>query len=149
MKDRTVAPVAGVTRPLPIFSQRTEGFWHAAMEHELHIQACAACEQMHHPPVAVCRYCHGVTFEFRKVSGLGTVYSSCVIRRPRVPGLDGLVPYACVAVQLAEQADVLVLGNLVDCPLEEAAVGLHVEVCFEPLSEGLWLPQFRPAQEAS
>ena len=62
-----------------------------------------------------------------------------------VAGLESLVPYACLAVEIDEQAGVIVMGNLLGVPADSVGVGMRVQVCFEPLGEDdLVLPQFRP-----
>jgi hypothetical protein len=55
-------------------------------------------------------------------------------------GFDG--PFACIAVELDEQPDLLVVTNLLGAPPEDAVVGRRVRVCFEYLADDVVLPQF-------
>jgi uncharacterized OB-fold protein len=49
-------------------------------------------------------------------------------------------------VTIAEQDDVRLTTNLVDCAPDEVWIGMDVEVTFEP-EQDVWLPLFRPARE--
>ena len=134
-----------VRRPVPEPSELTLPFWEAARRGELALQCCTGCNRFHHPPVVLCPDCHSTTFTYRAVSGAGTVNGYSILRQPRVAGLESLVPYACLAVEIDEQAGVIVMGNLLGVPADSAGVGMRVQVCFEPLGEDdLVLPQFRP-----
>ena len=62
---------------------------------------------------------------------------------PGIRGFEDAVPFAIIAVELDEQPGLLVLSNLLDAPPEQAVIGLHVEVDFEPMEGGFVLPQFR------
>jgi uncharacterized OB-fold protein len=96
--------------------------------------------------VRVCPDCRSTSFEFRAVSGRGTVSAFSVLREPRVAGMESLVPYAVLAVELVEQPGLIVMGNLLGAPADAARVGLEVRVRFEPLGqEDLVLPQFELA----
>nr|WP_269476393.1 OB-fold domain-containing protein [Phytohabitans suffuscus] len=70
-----------------------------------------------------------------------------LLRRPAqpVPG-HGTEPYIVVVVELEE--GVRVVSNLMDCPLDEVAIGQPVEVYFQPLGD-LSLPLFRPVPAVS
>ena len=132
-------------RPIPAPTSLTEPFWAAARERRLAIQRCEQCGRFHHPPQPMCPDCHANSLSFETVSGRGTVYEYTIMRDARVQGFSESIPYACVAVELAEQPGLLVVGNLVGASPEDARVGLRVEVTFEEIGEGFVLPQFRPA----
>ena len=57
------------------------------------------------------------------------------------PGFAAEVPYAVVIVKLEEGPKLT--SNVVDCPLDEIAIGMPVEVVFEELSPEVTLPKFR------
>jgi uncharacterized OB-fold protein len=59
------------------------------------------------------------------------------------PALGDLVPHAAVIVELEE--GVRLTSNVVDCPVDELAIGLPVQVVFEKASEEITLPKFRRA----
>jgi len=133
-----------VQRPEPLVTPLTAPFWEATRRGLLSLQRCTTCARFHHPPVPLCPECHSSSFEYRPVSGRGTVYQFTVMRQARVIGFEDLVPYACVVVEIDEQPGVLLMGNLVDADPFDACVGMRVAVQFEPYGGGLQLPQFAP-----
>jgi hypothetical protein len=48
------------------------------------------------------------------VSGCGTIFERAIVESPVVVGFENDVPYACLLVELEEQPDLLIAGNLVD-----------------------------------
>ena len=74
------------------------------------------------------------------VTGNGVVRSWTVIRQSFLPGFD--VPFILVDVELAEQADLRVIGRLVDGVGAELALGAPVRVVFEDLTAGIAVPAF-------
>jgi uncharacterized OB-fold protein len=79
--------------------------------------------------------------EWVRLSGKGTVYSYIVSHQAIHPALTGLVPHGVVTVELDE--GLRLTSNLVNCPVEELAIGLPVEVVFEKADETITLPKFR------
>ena len=73
------------------------------------------------------------------VSGRGTVYSFTINRQKWSPDLE--VPYVIAVVELEEQHGLRLLTNIVDCPVEEVAIGTPVEVSFEERGAA-FLPMF-------
>jgi uncharacterized OB-fold protein len=120
----------------------TAPYWDAAKQGVLAIQYCPACALYQHPPDAACPSCHSTALEFRPVSGRGRVFVTSTMYQPRVVGFEDSVPFTCVAVELEEQPELLVLTNLVDAGPDEPVD--EVEVTFEPIGDGFSLPQFRP-----
>jgi hypothetical protein len=53
-------------------------------------------------------------------------------------------PYAIVLVALPEQAGLRLTSNLVNCPVDDARIGLGVRVVFEQHDQ-VWFPLFEPA----
>jgi uncharacterized OB-fold protein len=140
-----VHPPLQVQRPQPELTPLTAPFWEATRMDRLALQRCTGCGRFHHPPLPLCPECHSSSFEYRPVSGRGTVYEYTVMRQARVVGFEDLVPYACLVVEIDEQPGVFVIGNLVGAPADSARVGMRVEVRFEPYgADGTQLPQFAP-----
>lgn len=92
----------------------------------------------------MCRRCGSTRVSAQPASGRGRVASFTVNRQQWGPEDGG--PYLIALVELEEQAGLNLLTNLVDCGLDEVAMGMPVEVAFRPL-EDVWLPLFRPARE--
>jgi uncharacterized OB-fold protein len=80
----------------------------------------------------------------REVSGKGAVYAFTTVRESATVGFTP--PYVVGFVELAEQAGLLYLCNLVEVAPEAVRMGMPVEVTFEQFAEGWKLPQFRPAR---
>lgn len=113
----------------------------------LTIQQCDGCRALQHPPEEVCHACSGMTFSSRVVRPAGTVHSYTVVHHSVHPALDGAVPYAVVLVELDEVPDIRVVGNLLDVPVDEVAIGMPVVATWEELAaeDGtvVLLPQWR------
>ena len=65
-----------------------------------------------------------------------------MIHPPTLPAFSERTPYAAVVVRLDE--GVFIVSNVVDCPLDELAVGARVELAIAEVEDGLFLPMFRP-----
>jgi uncharacterized protein len=134
-------------RPLPVPDQSSAPFWSAAAEHVLTVARCGRCGQLTAPPDMMCPHCHtsDPAFEFTPVSGRGTVRSWTVVRQAFLPGFDADLPFVLVDVELAEQADLRLIGRLLDGPAAldaELRVGAAVTVGFEDLAPGVSVPAF-------
>ena len=132
------------TRPVPVPDDESQPFWDAAAEHVLTVAQCARCHALALPPEMVCPNCGSTdpAFAFTPVSGRGTVRSWTVVRQSFLPGFDDDLPFVLVDVELEEQAELRLIGRLldgVDAPLH---VGDSVEVAFEDLTPGVSLPAF-------
>ena len=88
-----------------------------------------------------CPQCESRTVEAEPVSGRGSVYSFTINHQPWVPGLPDRFVLALVA--LAEQDDVLIPTNIVNCPPESVSMGMPVKVLFEQHEE-VFVPFFEP-----
>ena len=127
-------------RVLPRLDDTNRFFWTSGEDGRLRFLRCRGCGRFVHPPGPVCPYCLDGPLEPEAVSGRGVVHSYTVNHHQWIPGSS---PYVIGLVTIAEQEDVRLTTNLVDCPLEDLHVGMPVEVTFEH-SEDVWLPLFRP-----
>ncbi len=128
----------------PAVTEETEPFWTAAREGRLVVERCSACGAESFPPRGVCRSCRARTTEPAEVTGTGVVYSLTVNHQRWLPGLE--VPYAIVLVEFPGRPGVRVAGRLRGCPPEEAAIGMAVEIGFEPGPGGCAIPSFLAAR---
>jgi hypothetical protein len=119
-------------------------FWSALRDGELRIQRCAACRTLRHPPGPVCARCGATGREWVVAAGTGEVWSFTVIHPPTLPAFADRTPYGAVVVRLDE--GVFLVTNLVDCPVEQLAVGARVELAITAVDDGLDLPLFRRAK---
>ncbi|MCK9486974.1 MAG: Zn-ribbon domain-containing OB-fold protein [Dehalococcoidia bacterium] len=129
--------------PAPVPSQDNEPFWDALKQGELHLQACASCSALQHPPRAMCASCGSFDLGWRQASGRGSVYTYAVTHQPIHPALQGFTPFATVLIELEEGPRLA--SNLVDVAPDEIEIGMPVHVVFEPLNEEITLPLFRRA----
>jgi uncharacterized OB-fold protein len=130
-------------RPIPPTSELTAPYWDAARRGELVVQRCEACEARPFPPRARCPRCGADTLAWAPVSGHGTVYSFTVAHRAPHPVFAAQLPLVVAIVELAEGPRLVT--NVVGCDPAEVAVGMAVEVCFEPIDDSeMSLPVFTP-----
>jgi uncharacterized protein len=131
-----------LSRPLPVPDEQSEPFWKAAAEHVLTLARCARCTEFSHPPDVVCPRC-GATdpdFVFTPVDGAGTIRSWTIMRQSFLPGFDGDVPFVLVDVELSAQADLRLIGRLVDGVDAALYIGAPVNLAFEDIGAGVAVP---------
>jgi uncharacterized OB-fold protein len=130
---RAEPPVTELTRP----------FWDATREQRLLVQWCNGCDEPIFFPREVCPQCLSSDLGWRPSEGAGTVYAVSVQHRPAMAVLADRVPYAVVLVDLDD--GIRIMSNVIGCDPNEVAIGQRVSVCWEPLTDGRQLPQFRSA----
>ena len=128
---------------LPVVDSESEPFWRAAREGRFLIMHCRACDRPYFYPRRYCPRCWSDETEWLEASGLGTVYTYSIIYQNPAPPFRDWVPYAIVIVDLEE--GVRAMGNWDrSLAFDRLAVGAAVEVVFEPLTDEIALPRFRP-----
>lgn len=127
----------------PLVDDENRHFWEGGRDGVLQFLACSACGHFIHPPAPVCPECLCRDCEVQRVSGRAQIYTFTINRHPWVPGFDP--PYVVAIVELEEQAGLRLMTNIVHCPINEVYIGMPVEVCFEQLDDGAYLPLFQPA----
>jgi uncharacterized OB-fold protein len=132
-------------RVLPQLDELNRFFWTSGADGVLRVLRCLDCGTWLHPPAPRCFACLGDHLAPVATSGRGLVHSFTVNVKEWVPGSE---PYVIGLVELADAPGVRLTTNLVDCEPEELALGMPVEVVFEPCDD-VWLPLFRPVRDAS
>jgi uncharacterized OB-fold protein len=134
--------VSQTGRPLPVPDDRSRDFWAAAARHSLALARCARCSAFSHPPGSVCPHCGSIdpSFEYLPVDGSGSVRSWTVVRQSFLAGFD--TPFVLVDVELSAQADLRLIGRLVDGPDAPLHLGAPVRVTFEDVAPGIAVPAF-------
>ncbi len=129
-------------RPLPVADEQSAPFWNAAAAHVLALARCSRCTSFSHPPDLVCPNCHSTDpgFVFTPVSGRGTVRSWTVLHQSFLQGFE--VPFVLVDVELVEQADLRLIGRLLDGPDVPLGIGDAVTLAFEDVAPGISVPAF-------
>ena len=139
-------------RPRPAVNRDNHFFWEGARLHELRIQKCEACKELHSPPTPRCWHCGSFDMGWTVSSGRGRLYSFAVPHYPQVNGFR--YPLLVGLVELEEGARVI--ANIVGVSRAQLRVGMDLELTWldsHPAqidgatdSRGpISLPQFRPA----
>ncbi len=136
----------GVTAPrfdLPDIEPETRPYWDALGDGVLLIGRCGACGEAHHYPRPFCPSCWSDDVTLVPASGRATLYTWSVVHRNDLPPFGERVPYVAAVVDLEEGPRMMT--NVVDCDFDELAVGMSLEVAFQPLGDELRMAVFRPA----
>lgn len=86
--------------------------------------------------------CGAQNLRWVEASGQGIVYSYTIIRQNKSPEFRDDVPYNVALIQLEEGPRML--SNVIDIALGDLRVDLPVTVVFDPVSDEISLPRFRP-----
>jgi hypothetical protein len=129
--------------PVPVPDPQTQFFWDAAAEHKLMIQQCDECKTLIHPPRPICRKCLSTDLTPVEVSGRARLYAWTVAEQAFHPYFADKLPYVYATVELEEQK-VKLITNIVDCDIDALRVDMPVEVTFDPITDTITLPKFRP-----
>jgi len=124
------------TYPDPDINMETAVYWESAKNGKLLVKTCKACGKLHYYPRTICPHCLNSDTDWVEASGKGTIYTYSVMRRTETP-------YVIAYVTLEE--GVTMLSNIVECDVDDVAVGQTVEVVFRDTEGGHSLPVFRPA----
>ena len=113
---------------LPELTEHNRSFWTGGVDGRLHVPYCAPCARWVLPPEPDCPGC-GATLVAREVSGDGTVFTYTVNQHPFNPAVPP--PNVIAIIELAEQKDLRLAANIVDCEPDSVNIGMPVEVRFE------------------
>ena len=129
-------------RPLPAITPETRHFWEGTRAGELRLQQCVACKHVYFPPRPFCPQCASEAVGVIRASGRATLYSY-VIHMRSAPGFSP--PYSIAVVELEEGPRMMT--NIVETEQTPEALRLDMplEVVFQPVSDEICLPLFRPA----
>jgi hypothetical protein len=120
------------------------GFWEACRERRLCFQQCEACHTFRHPFTPVCFRCRSFGWRWQEVPGTGSVFSFTWVAHAVTPMLQAYVPYNVAVVEIDGAPGVRLVSNVIDADEASLAIGLRVQVVFEPAGEILY-PRFRKA----
>ncbi len=149
----------GLNISIPETDTEYGGYFEAAKEHRLAVKACLDCDLMRGEPGPGCPWCRSLRWEWRRVSGIGRIYSYQIVEHSVLPGFRDWTPYPAILVELDEQRGhpteddgLRIIANLLDESMapereENVAIGSRVEVVFQDLESGLTLPQFKLSAE--
>ncbi len=129
-------------KPLPVITEESRSFWEGCREGKLLLQYCDQCQRYQFYPRLYCMQCGSETLRWVEASGRGVIYSYTVIHQNKSPEFANDTPYNVAIVQLEEGPRML--SNIVDIALTDLRVDLPVIVVFDPVSDRISLPRFRP-----
>jgi uncharacterized protein len=129
-------------KPLPHPTPDSEPFWEACRRHSLEMQKCNACGQFWFPPGNRCVHCLSDAWDWKALSGKGSVVTFTVMRRAYHPGFSSDLPYTVAVIELQEGPRLI--SNVVDCAPEAVEIGMAVQVVFQDATPEASLPLFRP-----
>lgn len=120
--------MTGLDRPVPVKTATTTPFWDALAEHRIVIQySPSSGEYVFYPRVLASRTLAD-DLEWREISGMGTLYSYTVARRPVGPHFADAVPQLLAIVQWDEGPRFST--EMVDMAAHDLRVGMRVKPVF-------------------
>ena len=127
---------------LPRPTPESAPFWQGCKDHKLLLQHCSGCEAYQFYPRSVCATCLSDQLEWREVSGRGTVETYTIVTRAVSDAYAADAPYVIALITLAEGPRMM--SNVIGCDAESVTCGMAVEAVFEPWSEDITMPKFKP-----
>ena len=122
------------TPPMPVPDALTQFFWDGVKERKLLILQCQSCGHYIHTPKPVCRFCLSADLTPKQVSGRASLFSWTVAMQPFHPYWADKIPYIYAIVELAEQPELKLATNIVDCPEGELKASMPLEVVFREIA---------------
>lgn len=128
-------------KPLPRVTPAMTPFWDAASQGRLLVQRCSNCGTHGFPALEICTSCLSASLEWIETSGRASLFSFVVMHHAYHPGFADDVPYAVVDVLLEE--GIHMISRVFDVTPDDLAIGMELEVAFEPTDAPVALPVFR------
>jgi uncharacterized OB-fold protein len=129
-------------KPLPTPDGDSEAYWQGLKRGQILLQHCLDCGHLQVYQESICRSCTSERLEHRAASGRGKIHSFSVVYRAPGPAFKNDTPYAVILVELEE--GVRMISSMVECPVEDVAFDMPVELVCDPVAEDVMLPRFRP-----
>ncbi len=122
--------------PVPLADGLDDPFWSGLQEERLVLQYCRSCANFQWGPEHVCYLCGTVDLGWSEVPRANDEYRAVLYSWERVwhpvdPSLTSAVPYVVVLVELPDANRVRLIGNLVDPPAGDLAIGSELIPVFE------------------
>ena len=115
--------------PLPTPIDRTQPFWDALREHRVKIQYSPSSDQWVFYPRSHAPLTLQTDLEWREISGVGTLYTYTIARRPTAPDFAGEEPQIIAVVELDEGPRLT--STLVNVAEDQISIGMRVRPSFE------------------
>ncbi|GAB2983271.1 Zn-ribbon domain-containing OB-fold protein [Amycolatopsis acidiphila] len=128
---------------LPTVDDDSRVYWDAYAEGRFLIARCGSCDRVHHYPRPYCPFCWSDDVSPWQASGRGTLYTYSTVYVNDLAPFRERLPYVAAMVELAEGPRVM--STVTGCDPADLRVGMALVVDFQPLTEELSAPVFRPA----
>ncbi|MFN4099825.1 MAG: Zn-ribbon domain-containing OB-fold protein [Pararhodobacter sp.] len=135
--------MSAYTKPLPTLDDVNRPFWDACREGRLALQKCRSCAHLRYPVSHVCPECLSYESDWTTVSGKGEVFSYIVFHQVYNEAFAQDVPYNVAIIQLDEGPRMI--SNVTGVANDAVKVGDRVEVVFDPVTDEITIPRFKPA----
>lgn len=135
------------TIPTPPKAPWAEPYWEAARRGQLRLQFCPDCQRHVFYPRLYCPHCAGAALEWVDACGRATLYSFTEVRSNAPSSFLDRMPFIIAIVDLEE--GVRMMSGLVEYQPDAVQCGMPLELTFDPVSDELTLPKFRPARPAA
>jgi uncharacterized OB-fold protein len=129
-------------KPLPVATEESRPFWEGCRQGIFLLQYCNTCRRYQFYPRLYCMHCGADTLLWSQASGRGVIYSYTLIHQNKSPEFIDETPYNVAIVQLEEGPRIM--SNIVDIAPDGLRVDLPVTVVFDPVSDTISIPRFRP-----
>jgi uncharacterized OB-fold protein len=133
---------AAPTRLRPALGFDNKWWWEKLDEGEFHIQACADCGVLRHPPRPLCPECHCKEWGSIRSEMKGSIYSYVVMHHPQIPAYD--YPLVIAVIDLDEGTRYV--GNITGIDPTAVEIGQRVQGTIEEMDPDMKLPIFRPTE---
>lgn len=130
-------------RPLPEPTEVTQPFWDGLKAHKLVLQRSRKARRAIYYPRSVSPFGPKDELTWKECSGLGSVYSFTVARRPTAPQWADAGDYVIAIVEIEEGARIT--ANVVNCDPGSVRIGMRVRAVFQDVTPEVTLLQFEPA----
>lgn len=135
--------MAEYNKPIPIPSPEAQPYWDGLRDSKLLMPRCDACGKSWFPPSLLCPHCNARKWTWTPTSGRGRIFSYVVYHRVYHPGFADEVPYAVAVIELDEGPRMI--SNVIGIAPDKLACDMRVEIVYQPITETITLPKFKPA----
>ena len=129
-------------KPIPVPSPESQPYWDGLREQRLMMPRCDDCKRYWFPPSLLCPRCNSANWRWTKTNGRGRIYSYVVYHRVYHPAFAQEVPYTVAVIELDEGPRMY--SNVIGVPPDQLSCDMKVEVAYEPITDQITLPKFKP-----
>ena len=127
------------THKVPI--SKTQRFWERLEKGEVYATKCRKCDKLYYPPQGDCAHCLSSDVEWVKLNKEATLETYT----HQIHSPAGFNQYGAYIIAIAGTTDgVRVMGWLEDIEVEDARVGMKLEMSTKRLPDGFFVIAFKP-----